>query len=132
LFSGQTDAAATLAGDLAASDSRLYPLLVPAWGGDATARARLVALAESRPLDIATASWCQLIAIHVGDGASALRFSAWLGVLNVGAPVARVVFGAPLQVPNDGIDRYGSLYRRPVPAELVVGILPQLAWRAQP
>lgn len=132
LFSGQVDAATTLAVGLAASDSRLYPLLVPAWGGDAIARADLTELAESRPLDATPASWCQVIAIHLGDAASARRFSAWLGVLSTSAPVARIVLGVPLPVPNDGIDRYGSLYRRPVPAELVVGILPQLEWQTQP
>jgi len=52
-----------------------------------------------------------------------------LGAGTAGPPVARIVLGQPLPQPDGGLDRYGSLYRRLLPAAQIVGILPQITYQ---
>jgi O-antigen ligase/tetratricopeptide (TPR) repeat protein len=132
LSAGLDDAATAIAAQMARSDPRLYALVVPGWNGDPGALTKLVALAEDRPLDVVLATWTQVIALHRGDPAIARRFDVWLTITAGATSIPHVTFGKPQPVHTDDIDRYGSLYRRPVPQELVVNILPQLTWQSQP
>src|ERR1019366_5847569 len=107
LYAGQTAAAETLATQLGSADHGMYGLVVPAWDGDASARAQLTALAERSPLDPGPVTWCERVALHSGDAASATRFGAWLGVLGAGFSVPRITFGRAQPMPDGGVDRYG-------------------------
>ncbi len=129
LSAGLGDAGTAMAAQLAPADPRLYPLVIPAWNGDPAARAQIQALAESRPLDAAPAEWCQIIAMRRADTAVAQRFASWIAIAGGAvSTVPHVTFGVAEPVPEVGDDSYASLYRRPVPQELVVSILPQLVW----
>jgi hypothetical protein len=56
-----------------------------------------------------------------------------LGALESGgsaAPqAAHIVVGQAVALPQVPLDTYSSLYRRPVPDDQIVNILPQLAWQ---
>jgi hypothetical protein len=56
-----------------------------------------------------------------------------LGSFEGGGPlVARIIHGSAQPLPPTLLDRYGSLYRRRVPAAQVVAILPQIRLQNQP
>jgi O-antigen ligase/tetratricopeptide (TPR) repeat protein len=132
LAAGSLSDANRLAASFAASNPTLYDHIVPAWTGDVTALTQLVSLAERKPLDAQVVTWCQLIALHRGDAQLEQRLTSWANIQSASVvSVPRVVFGSPLPVPNSGDDLYGSIYRRPVPTDLVVSILPQLDWQTQ-
>ncbi|MDA8201719.1 MAG: O-antigen ligase family protein [Chloroflexi bacterium] len=119
--------------DLGALDSpgrALAEVVVPAWQGVPGAEARLQALAEAHPLEPRPVTWCQLVAARNGETTLVQRYGTWIAQgLSGGAPVARITFGRPQPYANGVLDRYGSLYRRPVPADQVIGILPQLSFQ---
>lgn len=133
LVAGRLDLAREAAAVQAGGFPALYALVVPAWEGDAAAWAGLQSLAAAHPLDADPVGWCQLVVARHGDGAAVANYGLWLDVLgspDSGLPqVARVAFGQSSSLPPLILDRYGSLYRRPVPAAQVVGILPQLVWQ---
>lgn len=133
LVAGQEREAAQVAATLAQRDPGLYSLVVPAWEGDATAWATLQTLAAARPLDPDPAGWCELVAAHRGNQTAGAKYGRWLAIANFpdsGLPqVARVASGHASALPPLILDRYGSLFRRPVPDAQIVGILPQLVWQ---
>lgn len=122
---------AAVPGDEAAmtpTDRNLAQLVMPAWDGVPGAEARLQARAELHPLQPGPVSWCQLIAARHGEVALVERYRVWIGQgLPSAPPVDRITFGRPQPLPG-GLDRYGSLYRRVVPADQVAAALPQIAY----
>ncbi len=128
LIAGNT---AGIPGDVAAmtsADQSLARLVIPAWNGTPGAEARLQALADEHPLEPGPVGWCQLVAAKNGELALVKRYAVWIGQgVPAGPPVDRVTFARPMPLPG-GLDRYGSLWRRLVPAAQVVGILPQIAY----
>ena len=131
-----------LSGDLVAAEAELAPLstdgralydqVAAAWQGVPGSEAALQQLAQLHPLDSNPATWCRLVAAHHDEQDLVARYGTWLwldGGFPPGPPVARVVLGEPLfQLPG-GLDEYRSLYRRPVPAAQIVGILPQITYQ---
>jgi O-antigen ligase/tetratricopeptide (TPR) repeat protein len=109
-------------------DQSLATLVVPAWNGVPGAEARLQVLAEDHPLEPGPVGWCQLVAAKNSELALVDRYGVWIG--QGVPPVDRVTFGRPMPLPG-GLDRYGSLYRRLVPAAQIVEILPQIAYADQ-
>ena len=89
-----------------------------------------------RPLDLTLVDWCRLVAARLGDPVLAQRYASWLSIVNSsdsGLPaVARIVLGSAQPLPVSGLDRYGAVYRRELPAAQVVGFLPQLVWTSDP
>jgi tetratricopeptide (TPR) repeat protein len=118
------------------SDPELFKTILAAWQGNTAESERLQATAADRPLDITVVSWARLVASHRGDLAAVDRYGTWLSILGSfegGAPpIARIVLDAPYPLPATLLDRYGSLYRRRVPAGQVVGILPQVVLKNEP
>jgi tetratricopeptide (TPR) repeat protein len=133
LVAGQVQLATQVAASLSPGDRTLYSLVVPAWRGDTASWAALQALASAHPLDSDPVSWCDLVAAHLGDRAAADNYSLWLAINNSpdsGLPqVVRVAMDKASGLPWLILDRYGSLYRRPVPDAQVVSALPQLTWQ---
>jgi O-antigen ligase len=126
LLAGDPAGEAALA-PLAADERGVYEQAAAAWQGLPGAEAALQQLAERHPLDNTPVMWCQLVAARLNEPDVVARYGAWLaGGFAADPPVARVVFGQPLALPGGGVDRYGSLYRRPVPGAEVIGILPQI------
>jgi O-antigen ligase/tetratricopeptide (TPR) repeat protein len=135
LAAGRPDLAKPVAATLAQADPSLYSLVVPAWQGDAAAWTALQALASARPNDADVVSWAALVAGHRGDQAGIDRYRRW-AVIN-DSPAALPPFAhitdalTQTEVPSV-FDDYGLLYRRPVPADQIIDILPQLTWQDQP
>ena len=115
------------------ADPALYGLILPAWSGDAVAWASLQAEAARRPLDANVVSWARFVASHRGDDGAVQRYGTWLSILgspDSGLPVvARIVVGSADPLPPYVLDRYGSLYRRSIPAAQIVSLLPQVVLR---
>lgn len=108
--------------------------MVPAWEGEAAAWASLEALAVDRPLDGEVVAWCRLVAGNRGDEAAIARFGRWAEINTAPSmlpPFARVTTTAQTTPPSVFND-YSLLYRRPVPADQIVAVLPHLAWRERP
>jgi O-antigen ligase len=118
------------------ADPALYGLILPAWSGDAVAWASLQAEATRRPLDADVVSWARFIASHRRDAGAVQRYGTWLTILNEsdsGLPVvARIEVGSADPLPPYVLDRYGSLYRRSVPAAQIVSLLPQVVLGDRP
>ena len=135
LTAGRPDLATPVAAGLAQGDPALYSLVIAAWDGDADAWAALEALAAAHPLDADVVGWCELVAGQRHDQAAIGRYGRWAELNDSPASLpafARVTTGlAPTASPSV-FDDYALLYRRPVPPDQIVGILPQLAWQAEP
>ncbi len=132
LFGGDAAGATAELAPLSAADRALYDQVVAAWQGLPGAEAALHQLAEDAPLDRTVVAWCRLIAARHDEGDLVGRYSTWLRLTSgspPGLPVARIVFAPPIPQRFDDVDRYGSLYRRLVPAAQVIGILPQILLR---
>jgi len=126
------DAAAAKAelAPLSAAERVVYDQAVGAWQGLPGAEGALQQLAERHPLESAAVAWSQLVAARHNEQDLVARYGAWLNFgFAAGPPVARVVFGQPLPQPFGAVDRYGSLYRRPVPGAQIIGILPQITFQ---
>lgn len=124
-----------MAATLGQVDPALYTLVVPAWEGDAGSWAALQALAAARPLDGDTVGWCQLVAGNRRDEAAMSTYERWAEIN--GSPTtlpqfARVATGMVQTVPPSVFDSYDLPYRRPVPADQIVSILPKLSWQDHP
>lgn len=136
LVLGELDRAREEVKALAPSDPAVYPLVIPAWQGDAAAWSALQKEAARRPLDPGPATWSRLIAAHLGDATLAGSYGRWLSISNFpdsALPViGRIVFNATEQLPRYILDGYGTLYRRPVPAAQVVDLLPQVVLQDHP
>ena len=121
---------------LAISGGDFYAGIVPAWQGDDAAWSSLQALTGQRPLDGERATWCRLVAVHLGDENAIRRYGAWLGALGSGSVElprqAGIRFGPPQPLPPLFLDRYGSVYRRDILAASIVRLLPQPAWTRGP
>ncbi len=130
LLAGEPTAAEEALAPLSAADRALYEQAAAAWQGLPGAEAALQQLAERNPLASAPATWCQLVAARHNEPNLVSKYGSWLADgFSGGPPVARVVFGQPIPQPPGGVDRYASLYRRPVPDAQIVGILPQIAYQ---
>ncbi len=130
LLAGDEARATASLAPLPAAGRAFYDMAFAAWQGLPGAEAALQQLAERHPLDPLPVVWCQLVAIRHGEALLITRYGAWLSGLSAGGTsVARIVLGQPLLMPGGGVDRYGSLYRRPVPGAQVIGILPQIAYQ---
>ncbi len=136
LAAGRFDLAAPVATILANGDRALYEQVIPAWQGDADAWDALQALAAERPADGDTLAWCQLIAEQRRDQAAIDRYRLWIEIngspLGTRPQFARVTTAMTQPVPPSVFDSYELLYRRPVPAAQIVGLLPQVAWQGGP
>jgi O-antigen ligase len=130
LIGGDPEAAEAALAPMSAADRAVYDQAAAAWQGLPGAEAALQQLAERHPLDKAPVLWCQLVAVRHNERDLVARYGAWLADGFAAAPpVARVVFGQPLSQTDGGVDRYASLYRRPVPGAQVIGILPQIEFQ---
>ena len=136
LVLGRLDRAQVELPTLSAPDPAMYATIIPAWSGDQAAWTSLQSEATRRPLDGGVVSWARFVASHLGDEDAVRRYGTWLSILGFsdnGLPVvARIVLGSPDPLPFAVLDRYGSLYRRRVPAAQVVGLLPQVVLQKQP
>lgn len=135
MATGRIDLARSGAADLAAGDPDLYGRVVPAWEGDLEAWAALKLLAASRPLHADTLGWCALIAGRLGDDDAARRCGRMTQIsLSPAAlpPFAKVTTGRARTLPPSVFDDYTLLYRRPMPADLIVDGLPKVTWQAEP
>lgn len=136
LILGRFDDAQADISTLDLSPPALYANLIAAWRGDPSAWIAVQTRAATQPLNVTLAGWCRLVAAHLGDTASAQKYASWLSILNSsdsGQPaIARIVFGSAQTLPQSGLDRYGSLYRRDVLAAQVISLLPQLVWTNDP
>ena len=129
LLGGDEAAAKAALAPLSAADRAVYDMTLAAWQGLPGAEAALQQLAERHPLDPVPVALCQLVAIRHDESDLVARYGAWLGGLSAGGTsVARLFLGQPLPQPGGGVDRYGSLYRRPVPGAQVISILPQITY----
>jgi tetratricopeptide (TPR) repeat protein len=110
----------------------LFSLVIPAWFGDAEARASLVALARAQPLDIELQNWSARVATHVNAPVEAVRYFAIANIDNglsgLDGQEIRLVLDAARPA-GDGTSTtvYGLFtYRRPTPwnmlPETVVGL----------
>jgi len=130
LLAGDPAAAEAALAPMSAADRTVYDQAAAAWQGLPGAEAALQQLAERHPLDKAPVLWCQLVAARHNERDLVARYGAWLADgFEADAPVARVVFGQPIPQPNAGVDRYASLYRRPVPDAEIINILPQIEFQ---
>ena len=135
LVGGRPDLAKQVAATLAQGDPALYSLVVPAWEGDAPSWAALEALAAARPRDADAVGWCTLVAGARRDEAAIGRYRRWTEINDSPAELpryARVTTAAARTVPPSVFDDYALLYRRPVPADQIVSILPRIAWQDHP
>jgi O-antigen ligase len=136
LVAGRSDLARQVAATLEPGDRALYELVVPAWEGDAGSWAKLQALAVAHPLDSDTVGWCRLVAGHRGDQAAISMYARWVQItelpINAVPQFAHVTNGTVQTMPPTVFSDYELLYRRPVPADQIVGILPQIAWQDHP
>jgi hypothetical protein len=135
LTAGRPDLATPVAAGLAQGNPALYSLVIAAWDGDAGAWAALEALATAHPLDADVVGWCELVAGQRHDQAAVGRYGRWADLDNSSASLpafARVATALARTAPPSVFDDYALLYRRPVPADQIVSILPQLAWQDQP
>jgi tetratricopeptide (TPR) repeat protein len=135
LVVGRLDLSRPVAATLAQGDPALYSVVVPAWEGDAGSWAALEALAAAHPLDADVVGWCELIAGWRGDRAAMIRFGRWAQLDDSPAtlpPFAHVTTAMAQTALPSVFDDYGLLYRRPVPADQIVGILPQFTWQDHP
>ena len=136
LVSGDPARAAEIAGRLGPGAGDLALLVIPAWGGDASAIQALRARASSRPLDIATVTWCARVAARAGDLAAAGRYRDWAstidGFAGTTAAEMRVVPDLARGEDDAGVNGhfYGYYtYRRPTPHDQLVPGLPRLTYR---
>ncbi len=135
LVAGRLDLAKPVAATLAQGDSALYSLVVPAWEGDAGSWTALEALAAAHPLDADAVGWCELVAGKRRDQAAISRYGRWAEINDSPAtlpPFARVTTATAQTVPPSVFDDYALLYRRPVPADQIVSILPRIARQDHP
>jgi O-antigen ligase/tetratricopeptide (TPR) repeat protein len=130
------DDARHIAAELAPTDPTLWPLVVPAWQGDESALETLHELASQQPLEAPAAYWSRAIAAYRGDKAAAARYGFWLAVMHSPdfalPPLGRLSFGTAEALPNYVLDGYGSLYRRQIPRDQVVALLPQVVLEGYP
>jgi O-antigen ligase/tetratricopeptide (TPR) repeat protein len=129
LLGGNPSAARAELAPLSDVDRSFYEQVVAAWQGLPGAEATLQQLAESKPQDV-DVTWCQLVAVKHDEADLVARYGAWLYMgYAPHEPVARIVLGQPLPQPPGGLDRYGSLYRRPVASAQVIDVLPQISFQ---
>jgi O-antigen ligase len=135
LTAGRPDLATPVAAGLAQGNPALYSLVIAAWDGDAGAWAALEALAIAHPQDADVVGWCKLVAGQRHNQAAVGRYGRWADLDNSSASLpafAKVTPALAPTAPPSVFDDYALLYRRPVPADQIVSILPQLAWQDQP
>ncbi len=132
LLSGDVAAAVAELAPMPAGDRALFDLVAAAWQGSGEAEVALQLMAARHPLDPTPAEWCRLVAAHHGDRDLVARYGTlqWLGGGFLPAPpVARAVLGDTVLLQRGALDRYGSLYRRPVPDAQVIRLLPQILFQ---
>ncbi len=135
LAAGRLDLAKPVAGTLALGDSALYSLVLPAWEGDADSWTALEELAAAHPLDADAVGWCRLVAGTRRDQVAISRYGRWAEINDSPAtlpPFARVTTAMARTAEPSVFDDYALLYRRPVPADQIVSILPKLVWQDHP
>jgi O-antigen ligase len=131
LASGDSSAAQAATADLPASERGLFVSAIAAWNGDQQARLRLAD--DATHVNGLAQIFSALIAERDHDQAAAARYQLLLQIENpsaadANAQLAQVVFGPDISALPSILDRYGSTYRRELPAANVVGILPHVTF----
>jgi hypothetical protein len=135
LASGDSSAAQAAAADLPASERGLFVSAIAAWNGDQQARLRLAD--DARQASGLAQIFSALIAERDHDQAAAARYQVLLEIENpsaadANAQLVQVAFGPDISALPSVLDRYGSTYRRELPATNVVGLLPHVTFASAP
>jgi hypothetical protein len=136
LVSGDPARATTIANGLSPEARDLALLVIPAWGGDASAISALEARALGRSLDIPTITWAARGTARAGDREASLSYRDWASTIDgyAGGSAAEMRL-VDRREPGDVIAGSNTgyhgqyVYRRPMPADQLAPGLPRLTYR---
>ena len=132
VLSGDYASAGEVLEEFPANERSSYQLVLDAWQARPGAEDALFEAARQNPTKLDLVRWNQLLAARRGDEGAVRRFGSWLWLTDGSgseAPVARI---SPPPAPgmDVGLDSYQHVYRRPVPEQQLIDVLPQVVSEA--